>query len=453
MHSTPARFAARPFTPRPFATGCIACLAAALALAAPLDEISERTRLLDEIWEQLAEHDAFFDPNDAELRRLFERTRERIAGLPDEGQRLREIVRALSRIGDGHLHLTTRWFLPDKPPPPLPVAGQRPLFRPAERFTRFRRDWYIRLDLDEGDATKRQACRVVSVDGADATHGGWALLNGEKGSRVEIELETLAGRRLRRSFERTEEVQPPQHFAPTTQRVVKDPQTGRETTETREIVIESRRLEGNLGYIRIEHLITFQVVVEFNEALDALMDTDGLILDLRGTRGGYPWIMVPIAGRFFSEYQPVCSFEGRSPLIAPLLAAVGPVGVPPVGQTYDRPLVVLINDSTGSMSEGLSFTLGDTGRAVLVGRPTRGLNAAIRNTTLSGGLVLWHSWIQVNRVGRGHYQNVGVQPHERVELSAEELAGMELSVAAALEAGRQYEHALRRLRELVAAGR
>ena len=132
-----------------------------------------------------------------------------------------------------------------------------------------------------------------------------------------------------------------------------------------------------LGYIRIQHLVTMQVVDDFNLALDGLMETDGLILDLRNTGGGYPWVMVPIIGRFFDKPQKVCSFDGRSPAIGTLVRSVGKIGIAPAGKTYDKPLVVLINDHTASMSEGLSFCLGDTGRGLLMGRPTMGLRLSV----------------------------------------------------------------------------
>jgi C-terminal processing protease CtpA/Prc len=429
--------------------------AAATRAADSSPDAKQRTAVFDEIWRELSTHDAFFDPKSPAMRALRDEYRPRIAELDDPLERLREIVRWLSRIEDGHTHLTTRWLLPDKPPPPLALAGDQPLFRPALHFTPFHKDCYLRLEFPaeppENGRPAAEDCRVIGVDGARVSHGGgWGLLNGPRGSNVEIEFERPDGRRTTCTFERTVPVVPPEFFTTTTQAVVKDPQSGEEKTRTIEIVVESRRLEDNLGYIRIAHLMTPQAVADFNRALDELMDTDGLILDLRDNSGGYPWIMLPITGRFYSTYQKVCSFDGRSPTISGLLRAVGQVGIAPTGRTYEKPLVVLINDDTASMCEGLAFSLGDTGRAVLAGRPTRGLNAAIRNVTLSNGLVLWHSWVRVNRLDGQHYQNIGVQPHERVEVAADEIRALGVAQAARVESQRQYEHAVRRLRELVA---
>lgn len=417
---------------------------------------SDRAALLDEIWRELTIHDAFFDPSAAGIRELYETTRAALLECADDLERLRIVIRALSRLGDGHLRLTTRWFLPDKPPPPIDLGGGEPMYRPAVGFAKFRRDYFVRVPVDaDGRAEKKDGtsgvqeyCRVLAIDGGAVSHGsGWTLLNGPKDSLVEIVAERPDGREITLHRARTEPVNPPRHFAPTTQVVTTRPD-GTKRTREREVVVEHRRLEDNFGYIRVVHLVTTQVVSDFNAALDTLMDTDGLILDLRGNHGGYPWIMMPIAGRFFRDYQRVCSFDGRSPSIGALVRSVGRVGVPPVGRTYDQPLVVLIDDSTASMSEGLAFTLGDCGRAVLLGRPTMGLNAAIRNTTLKNGLVLWHSWIRVNRLHGGHYQGVGVQPHELVQLDEDAWRKLGISAAIKAESELQLKAAIEKLRSL-----
>lgn len=423
----------------------------------PTQAAESRTELFDEVWRELARHDAFFNPKSPATAALRKEYRARLEQTEDPVERLRIVVRAISRLADGHTHLTTRWLLPDKPPPPLHVAPPAvPLFRPQLDLFEFRKDHYLSIEnpaeRDAGAAPTIEECRVYAVDDALVSHGsGWSLLNGPEGTEVELTLERPNGERIARRFPRTIRVIPPQYFTTTTQAIVKDPQTGEEKAKTVEIVIEKRRLEGNLGYIRIAHLVTSQAVTDFDAALDEFMDTDGLILDLRDNRGGYPWIMLPITGRFYSTYQRVCSFDGRSPLISGLVKAVGKVGIAPVGKTYTKPVVVLINDETASMGEGLAFSLGDSGRAVLIGRPTMGLNAAIRNVTLSDGFVLWHSWIRVNRTDGRHYQNVGVEPHELVQLSTDEVLKLGVRKAATVERARQFDRALERLRELVAS--
>ncbi|MBK8915938.1 MAG: hypothetical protein IPM64_15320 [Phycisphaerales bacterium] len=419
-------------------------------------EVRERCALFDEIWGELSRHDAFFDPKSPDMRTLRSQTRERLARMPDETERLRELVRVVSRLGDGHVHLTTRWFMPDKPPPPLPLAGKEPLYRPKLARIGFQRDHYVRhtfADEPGADGKPRvEYCRLRLIDGALVTHGsGWSLLNGLKDSEVELELERKDGRSFSVRLKRTEPVVPPTRYGPTSRAVVRDKE-GRETEKEVEVVVRSRRIDDNIGHIRIEHLVTQQVVADFDAALNELMDTRGLILDLRGTGGGYPWIMLPIAGRFFSEEKRVCTFDGRSPLIASLVRGMGG-SVAPTGKTYTGELVVLIDDGTGSMSEGLSFSLGDTGRALLIGRPTKGLNAAIRNTTLSNGMVLWHSWVRVSRLDGEHYQGVGVQPHELVCLDPAEALEMGVAAAQKRERAMQDEHALRRLRERIDARR
>ncbi|MBW7904279.1 MAG: hypothetical protein LC135_12910 [Phycisphaerae bacterium] len=422
-----------------------------------------RTALLDQVWRELATNDPFFDPAAPETRRIYAEHAAKLRETGDPTERIREVVRAISRFQDGHLALTTRWFLPDRPAPPLPLAGGEPLFRPRIGFERFHRHYYVwfagvaAADGESGERDgapgQRLLCRVVEIDGALVPFGGaWHMLNGPKDTPVTLLLERPDGTRFTASYMRTSPVVPPRFFAPTTQQVVVDEQTGERRVEEREVVIEARRLPDNLGYIRIEHLVKTQVVRDFNAALGTLMDTDGLILDLRDTGGGYPWIMLPIAGRFYDRYTPVARFSCRTPVMRELLRMIGPVGVIPWRPVYRKPLVVLVNDRTASMAEGLSFSLGDTGRAVLIGRPTMGLNAAIRNKTLANGLVLRHSWVRTDRLGRGHYQGVGVEPHERVELGVADVQRLGLRRAIAQERELQLERAVQRLRELAKAG-
>src|SRR5437016_1705709 len=80
-------------------------MTAAIRGEPPADELSSRTAILDEIWSQLAEHDPFFDSKSPELRALHDTTRDRLDRMDDPTERLRELVRMLSRLGDGHTAL------------------------------------------------------------------------------------------------------------------------------------------------------------------------------------------------------------------------------------------------------------------------------------------------------------------------------------------------------------
>jgi C-terminal processing protease CtpA/Prc len=69
-------------------------------------------------------------------------------------------------------------------------------------------------------------------------------------------------------------------------------------------LITGERLPSGLGLIRIPDFSgssECNLVAEFDAALDALMDTPGLILDLRGNGGGSTFISDPMAGRFLSQ--------------------------------------------------------------------------------------------------------------------------------------------------------
>ncbi len=61
--------------------------------------------------------------------------------------------------------------------------------------------------------------------------------------------------------------------------------------------IEYRLLDNEIGYIKIPSFHE-KIFKQFNDALDSFSETKGIILDLRGNRGG-PWGI--FARRFFNE--------------------------------------------------------------------------------------------------------------------------------------------------------
>src|SRR5262245_35209802 len=124
--------------------------------------------VFDEVWDELDKSDPYFDASTPENQAIYREHREKISKHAHDIEGLREIVRALSRLKDGHTHVTTRWFLPDKPPPPLPLAGGDPLFRPDIRVTGFRRDDYMRLEFADDSTDKKSShtedCKLRLID-------------------------------------------------------------------------------------------------------------------------------------------------------------------------------------------------------------------------------------------------------------------------------------------------
>jgi carboxyl-terminal processing protease len=131
-------------------------------------------------------------------------------------------------------------------------------------------------------------------------------------------------------------------------------------------------LNDNIGYIRVENSLgNTDLIKVFDDALDELMGTKALILDLRNTpSGGDSNVGMPILGRFTAEPKPYqthyrVSEDKRWTEV-----------VEPRGKTYDKPVYVLVNYWTGSMGEGMTIGLDAFGNNTVIGTSMAGLLGA-----------------------------------------------------------------------------
>ncbi len=210
----------------------------------------------------------------------------------------------------------------------------------------------VRRVIPGGPASRggvRRGDRVVAVDGV-ATAGlsigeVGAAIRGKEGSRVTLELLDPDGARRTVSLVRR--------------------------AYTFEPRIESRVLSGNVGYLYLPH---FQQGMEtaFLGELRKLYRTRALILDLRDSvAGGDLLTLSHIAGLFMTEPLGLLVQRDQVSLVPsrksdssdnPLIPA------PTELDFYSRPMAVLVDQTT--RFHHLAFALRESGRAVLVGRPT-----------------------------------------------------------------------------------
>lgn len=135
-------------------------------------------------------------------------------------------------------------------------------------------------------------------------------------------------------------------------------------------------LEGNVGYIQLssfdEHADEF-----IAEALEALADTENIILDLRYNPGGALEVLGTIAEMTLPE-GPVMHLEYKNP--ANNYSLMNDVG------DYRHKLVVLVNGYTASAAEAFAAAVQDYGIGVVVGEQTIGKGTMqIVNGIITGG--------------------------------------------------------------------
>jgi carboxyl-terminal processing protease len=135
--------------------------------------------------------------------------------------------------------------------------------------------------------------------------------------------------------------------------------------------VEWRFIQRRVGYIRINDLIAPSMVARFDDALENLRTSRGVVLDLRDVPGGGNTdIAEPILGRFVSR---PAGYQQVVPLTAPAYVKT----VAPRRWTYEGPTVVLVGRWTGSMGEGMAIGLDGMKRATVVGTRMAGLNGGI----------------------------------------------------------------------------
>lgn len=132
------------------------------------------------------------------------------------------------------------------------------------------------------------------------------------------------------------------------------------------VFLESRRLEGNLGYIRLSSFFEPSTIMkQFEEAVSGFVDADGIVIDLRGNPGGLGAMAAGLSGFFVEESnQHIGTMHARQMEFK--------LVVFPRAETYAGPLAVLIDGCSGSTAEFMAGGLQALGRAHLFGMRSAG---------------------------------------------------------------------------------
>jgi carboxyl-terminal processing protease len=141
----------------------------------------------------------------------------------------------------------------------------------------------------------------------------------------------------------------------------------------------------------------------------------GVVLDLRGNRGGLLGQAVAVASAFLPGGT-VALTTGRHPDAVRLWEAGGP------DLAAGLPVVVLVDGRSASAAEIVAAALGDRGRAVVVGSATTGKGLIQAVVPLPNGGELLVTWSQVLGPAGWPIQSIGVLPAVCTSLGAEAVA-------------------------------
>jgi len=192
------------------------------------------------------------------------------------------------------------------------------------------------------------------------------------------------------------------------------------------VEFEARRLRGGVGYIRF-NVFAAPVLEKFCEALRTMADAPGLVLDLRGNRGGVLALLYGMGG-LLSE-RPLNLGEMRTREGGWLFNTV------PQRRPYSGQLVVLVDGETQSAGEMLAVGLSETGRALLIGERTAGATLPSAVKELPTGALLQYAFADYLTPYGKAVEGKGVEPTVRVRLDRRSLlAGRDPQLEAALDA-------------------
>ncbi|MGH9846261.1 MAG: S41 family peptidase [Blastocatellia bacterium] len=126
---------------------------------------------------------------------------------------------------------------------------------------------------------------------------------------------------------------------------------------------ESKRLGGNIGYIRF-NIFTTPVIGMVRQAIRDLRDTDGLVFDLRGNPGGVGGIAVSIGGQLVAKGGSFGTMKMRTSEVK--------FAVFPQQDAYAGPVAILMDGMSASTSEIFAAGMQELGRAIVVGERSAG---------------------------------------------------------------------------------
>ena len=169
------------------------------------------------------------------------------------------------------------------------------------------------------------------------------------------------------------------------------------------------KTESGFGYIHIRRCKP-SVVAEVDEALKAIGNPKGMILDFRGNTGG-SFNHEALFGRFVPKGKTI-SFNKK-------YKSAGTV-------TYGGPIVAIIDGSVASAGETASGMFKEDGRAYVIGEgPTAGMSSGKRYIELPSGKFKLRVSVSSNmgRANKGKgIEGIGIPPHESLFYNAKDLA-------------------------------
>jgi len=195
------------------------------------------------------------------------------------------------------------------------------------------------------------------------------------------------------------------------------------------------RLEGNIGYIRLIRFAPPEIFHDVaNNAMRLVADTNALIFDIRGNRGGHPRSVAYLSSFLLDPARSIhlASAVWRNKGTLNFRTEEFWTSQTP-GHYLDKPVYILVGPETFSAGEGFAYHLQALRRATIIGAKTKGGAHATEPDAVVAiepdlFLVAPNGRTE-NPVTKSNWDGVGVRPDVEVPPEAALDAAMQLALA------------------------
>lgn len=190
------------------------------------------------------------------------------------------------------------------------------------------------------------------------------------------------------------------------------------------VEFEAKRLRDGIGYIRF-NLFVAPVLDKFCTALRSMKDAPGVVIDLRGNRGGLLGLIYGLGGLIETRAVSFGTMRTREGLYE--------FRVIPQRSAYRGQIAVIVDSTTQSAGEIFASGLQDSARAVIIGERSAGATLPSVAKELPTGAILQYAFADFVTANRQHLEGRGVTPNVAVKLDRRSLlAGRDPQLEAAL---------------------
>jgi C-terminal processing protease CtpA/Prc len=179
-----------------------------------------------------------------------------------------------------------------------------------------------------------------------------------------------------------------------------------------------------IGYISINRLTDTTLADDFDEVLEKMADTKGLIIDLRYNGGGSEPLGQQITGRFLDRPRVYSLSQFRSgPKHTDLTEKKERTCEPGGPWSYVGPVAVLQGQKTMSSAESFALMLAQCPQVTTIGDRTAGSSGNPRQIQAGAGIVAnLPRWIDLDPDGKP-IDFVGISPRIKIDAKPEDFSG------------------------------